>query len=428
MKIEKILALVCVFCFSLGMITGVSADEGAPAVSPALNVVSANSYVAVSSVDDSTLSIEAEDLERALNLSYVSCITITKLPDRSEGILYIGGSEAQEGQTISRANIGKLNFEFVGENINRSSFCFSRDSQGYDITCNLFSLKYVNTAPKADDGGAVQTSTYKNVSLYGKLKAFDKEGDKMIFEVVKQPANGLLKMSADGEYVYTPKSGYIGNDSFKYVVADEYGNYSQLNEIKLKVGQQSSSLVFCDMSSDEYHVAAIDLAEKGIMTASKVDGNYYFNPHTAVSRIEFLVMAMKSLGIEASENSVPTVFYDDEKIPENLKGYVNTAVKLGAVSGKLGANGELLFAPNDKITKAEAAVMLYNMSELEAPVLAPVFADGADVPAWAKAAIDCLGYNGILPNNGGYVEASEQLGRDQGAYMIYMFSQKARNK
>ena len=299
MKIEKILALVFVFCFSLGMITAVSAEEAAPAVSPALSIISENSYVAVSAVADSTVNIEAEDLERALNLSYISCITVTKLPNRSEGILYIGNSEVQEGQTLSRANISRLNFEFVGENITQSSFCFTRDSLGYDITCNLFALKYVNSAPIADDGGAVQTSTYKNISLYGKLKAFDKESDKIMFEVVKQPQNGILKMNSDGEYVYTPKSGYIGNDSFKYVVADEYGNYSQLNEVKLKVEQQSSSLVFCDMSSDEYHVAAIDLAERGIMTASEVDGNYYFNPHTAVSRIEFLVMAMKAAGIKA---------------------------------------------------------------------------------------------------------------------------------
>ena len=427
MKFGKIFALICVFVFSTNLVSVAAAKESEAVVSHGINVVSQSCYVALSCVSDSVLTFEAEDFERALNLSYVPSLTVTSLPSRGEGVLYLGQSEVQEGQTISRANIGYLNFEFAGET-NKSSFCFSTGYSAYEIECNLYSLKYTNSAPVVDYMRTVETSTYKNVSLYGKLYAYDDEGDKVIFEVVKQPENGLLKLSSRGDYVYIPTKGFVGNDRFEYVALDEYGNYSQSRGVTLKVEQQNASLVFCDISDDEYQVAAINLAEKGIMNATEVDGKYYFYPDSKLGRLEYLVMAMKNCGIEIDNTSTPTVFSDDSEIPESLKGYVNTAVKLGIVCGKINSEGALVFAPNEKITLAEAAVMLDNMTEFSSPVLAPVFADSNSLPAWSKDAIYRLSYNNILPDKGGYVFANDSLNRENGAYMLYMIGKALQEK
>jgi hypothetical protein len=286
-------------------------------------------------------------------------------------------------------------------------------------------LKRANYSPLLNVDGAVSVSTYKNVSLYGKLDAYDPDGDKIFFEVIRQPLNGLVKVESDGTYVYSPTSGYVGNDSFKYVAVDVYGNYSGEGEIKLKVEGQRSSLVFADISDGEYHVSAISLAEKGIVPISEVDGEYYFHPGAELGRLEYLVMAMKTLGIEMDASADKTVFYDDGDIPNNLKGYVNTAVALGYVSGKIDQNGRLVFCPNDKITKAEAAVMLDNMCELPSPVLTPVFADKREIPSWAEDAVTRLAYNAIYPTSNGYVSAQEPLNRDEGAFMLYRLSKIA---
>ena len=421
MKFGKFISLMFVFAFSLGMLVTAEAQSNA-VVSCALNIISDSSHMALSCVADNELVFETEDFERALDISQVASITVTKLPERSEGVMYIGNSEVSVGQTLSRAEIGRMRFEFLGENVNKSSFCFFTDLGRHEIECMLYSLKYANTAPTTDVGKAIAVSTYKNVSCYGKLTAYDKEGDKIYFEVVKQPSNGLLKVDAKGEYVYTPTRGYTGNDSFKYVAVDEYGNYSSLKEVKLVVESQRSSVVFCDITADEYHVAAINLTEKGIMSAGEVDGEFYFYPNHTVGRLEYLVMAMKSLGISADTSTEKTVFYDDAQIPQNLKGYVNVAVKLGYVSGKLDEKGNLIFAPNDKITRAEAAVMLYNMTDLSEPVLCPVFADSNSFPSWAEKAINCLASNNILPNKNGYIMATQSLTREEGAYMLYMLN------
>lgn len=420
MRLGKIFALVCVFCFSMSLI--VCAAENEAVVSPALNVLSEESYVAMSCVGERTMSFDADSFERALDLSYVSTITVTRLPEKSEGTLYLGSKEVSVGQTVSRANIGYLNFEFSEESSNKSAFCFSANQGGYDIKCYVFSLKHQNEAPVHRIDGAKQVSTYKNINLYGRLDAYDAEGDRVIFELTKAPKNGRLELSADGEYVYIPSAGYVGSDSFKLVVQDEYGNYSGEREIKLNVELQKSSVVFSDISDDKHHIAAIAMTEKGIMSAQEVDGKFYFYPDAELGRLEFLVMAMKNMGIEVSAEEEKTPFADDSLIPASLKGYVNTAVKLGIVSGRINSAGEPVLAPNDKITRAEAAVMLNNMVELDTPVLKPVFADSNALPAWAEDAVYCLVYNGIMPKENGYVSASYLLDRDEAAYMLYMLT------
>ncbi len=419
MKAGKILALVCGLAFSLGILVGASAKDGKAVVSQALNVIARESHVAVSCVAEREISFDAENFEKALNLSGIEYITVTRLPTQTDGVLYLGGAEVREGQSISRANIAYMTFEFFGDETAKSVFSFATNHSSHEIECQLYALKRANSAPIAELGGVSQVSTYKNVNFYGKLSAYDADGDAVFFEIVKQPKNGLLKVEKSGEYVYSPTGGYVGDDSFKYVVVDEYGNYSGQREIKLTVESQRSSLVFADISSDEYHVAAINLAEKGIVPVSEVDGEYYFYPSHELGRLEYLVMAMKSLGIEMDNTSEKTVFYDDTDIPENLKGYVNTAVKLGFVSGKIDGKGNPVFSPNEKITRAEAAVMLNNMSELDMPVLKPMFADRNHLPTWAATAVECLVANEIMPCEDGYVLATEKLSRDEGAYMLY---------
>ena len=428
MKISKIFALICIFSFSLGLLNGVSAKEERAVVSQALNVMAKDSNVAVSCTAERRISFVAEDFERALNLSGVEYITVTRLPEKTDGTLYLGGSEINEGQSVSRANIAYMTFDFLDEETNKSSFTFTTNHSAHEIECKLYALKYANSAPTTDIGGATQASTYKNVSLYGKLNAYDQEGDAVFFEIVKQPENGLLTVKKSGEYIYSPTSGYVGEDSFKYVALDEYGNYSTPREIELTVELQRSSLVFADIASGEYQVAAINLAEKGVVSVGEVDGEFYFYPSYGLGRLEYLVMAMKTLGIEVESSAEKTVFRDDADIPDNLKGYVNTALKLGFVSGRIDENGNPVFSPNEKITRAEAAVMLNNMCELEVPVSKPLFTDRNSVPAWAESAVYCLAANGIMPYSNGCVAASEILNRGEGVYMLYNLASLTKKK
>lgn len=419
MKYRRILGFMLVLVFAVLFSLSVSCEGEKSIVTPALNVVAKDSYVAKSCLASDTVTFDADDFEKALNLSKVSSITVTRLPDRTEGVLKLGNVEISEGQTVSRANIGFMNYVFFGEGTNAGSFDFTANGEVHELECKVFSLKHKNEKPIANAKNETEASTYKNVNLYGKLDGYDPDGDRIIYEVVKTTQNGILKLNKDGEYVYKPTGNFVGRDNFKYVVVDKYGNYSSTATVSISVDMQGTSMVFSDLNDGKYHVAAISLTESGIMPTVEIGGEYYFEPDSEVSRIDFLVMSMKNLGIKAEAGADTTVFADDSQIPNDYKKYVNTAIRKGIVSGKIDADGNIVFAPNDKITRAEAAVILSRMTELESPVLKPVFADENTIPAWAESAVCSLAYIGVMENENGYVSVNDTLKKGECVYMLY---------
>ena len=407
-------------CFALPS----SAEDSDSLVSPALEFLAEQSGMAKAGVTGEDISFLADDFERALNVSRISSLTVTSLPERSDGILYLGDSEVSEGQVISRANISYLKFVFMSEDVTDSAFCFSTNHGVYNIECAMYSLEYENERPVVSSASdlTLAVGTYKNVAVYGRMDAYDPEGDAMVYEIIEYPEEGILLLTdkASGDYKYIPSAGYTGKDSFRYVVVDQYGNYSAAAEVSLEVTQQGNSLVYCDLEDSASHVAAISLTERGIMASAELDGQYYFYPSAEVTRAEFLVMAMKTLGIENPVSGESTVFADDNEIPTEYRGYINTAQKLGYVCGRINDTGELVFAPNDGITRAEAATMIHNMVSLDIPVIKPMFVDLGTVPVWAKDAVYAMTSAGIMSYSGGYVAADSVVTRGQCAEMLYM--------
>ncbi len=400
-----------------------AAAENDASVSPALEILAEQCTVAMSESDGREIGFEANDFEKALNLSRISSIKVTSLPERSDGILYLGDSEVREGQVISRANISYMKFVFMNEEVRDTSFCFSTNLGTYDIPCSLYRLEYENLRPTVSvaDDLSLTVGTYRDITVYGKMDAYDPDGDQLVFEIVDYPEHGLLIVtdSNSGDYKYIPDAGYTGNDSFRYVVVDRYGSYSSSAEVCLNVTQQSNALVYRDLEDHASHVAAISLTEQGIIASSALDGQYYFNPEARVTRAEFLVMAMKTLGIDHLSGEEKSVFSDDEDISDEHRGYVNAAQKLGYICGKINGDGQLVFAPNDGITRAEAATILQNMTSFAVPVIKPLFLDLGTVPAWAKDAVYALTSSGIMTYSGGYVSADSVVSKAQCAEMLY---------
>lgn len=401
-----------------------SAKNDAP-VSPALSVLSKGSCMAVSSVSDDEIVLAPSDFEKFLNVSYVSSITVEELPERSDGILYLGGSEVSVGQVISRAEIPYMRFVFMNEDVANSSMIFSTNHGPYSMTCSFYRLAYENRCPVISytEDGTLAVSTYRDISVYGKMDAYDPDGDELTYEVVSYPQNGLLFLTdSQGGYKYVPSSRFLGEDHFSYVAVDRYGNYSEVTEVVLSVSSAPFSQVYSDLLESEIHVAAISLTDKGVMSSTELGGTYYFYPNAEVTRAEFVAMAMKTMNIHVSGENSRTVFTDDGEIPEAYRGYVNLAQKLGYVCGKLDENGNLFFDPNTGITRAEAVTILYNMVDLEIPVIKPLFADMDTVPVWARDAVYAAAHCGLMTRNGGYIEATGTLTRADAALMLYELS------
>ena len=169
--------------------------------------------------------------------------------------------------------------------------------------------------------------TYRDVMASGVLSAYDPEGDDMVFEIVKYPQNGRVYLDNEnmGTYTYIPNRSYTGEDSFSYVVFDQYGNYSEAKEIKISVASPAISTVYSDLLGDGLYAHAISVTECGLMNGVQVGDYYYFEADREVSRAEFIVTAMNAIGIKNVPDVQSTVFADDEDINPEMKGYISLA-------------------------------------------------------------------------------------------------------
>lgn len=403
--IMRMIILICITITTLTLAVSAKGNagvvsDGEAKISYGLDVIADANKIEFAGIIGSSLNFSAEKFACAMNLSDVSEIVITSLPNEKSGVLYFGSSPVECGQRISRNSIGLMSYEKSSiDTDDVSTFKVRVNGCAYDIECCVYMLDKLNASPKTSGAPAISLNveTYKRVSAKGVLFGSDEEGDDLIYEIVSYPQNGYISSlnKKSGEYVYTPISDYTGRDEFKYVVKDKYGNYSASASVSISVSSPYSSIVYSDLAKDDCYNYALHMTEKNVMNGERVGDYYYFRPDSEVSRVDFIVSAMKMLGIENVPSCEKTVFADDTDIGDEVKGYISLAYSKQYISG-IEDGEKLYFKPDEKIKLAEAAVILSNMIGYSKYDSAPAFANGEDIPEWSKQAVMSLKSLGVI--------------------------------
>lgn len=415
------ISAVILTAVATGSLQSEAKEDQTPPVSPALCVIAEESSMAMAGIIGNSISFDAEDFSRALNVKKMGAIEITEAPPVSVGELRVGNTVLSSGQTVSASNLSLLSYTASSNEATRATFRFRPEGCGYDIPCELYLLSEVNSAPTLENVPEcyLDVSTHRNITLYGTLPCFDPDGDETRIEIVSYPDDGTLRLTdrATGEYTYTPTAGYSGKDSFVYVARDVYGNYSAAKTVSLSVRKPTVSVCYSDMEGSRAYNSALCMAEAGIMSGTQIGSETYFYPEGSVSRGEFTVMVMHAIGATDVSGFDKTVFADDSDIPEYMKDYIATAYELGYIKGVQNENG-LCFEATRSITRAEAAVMLGNILDISTPTVLPTFKDSADIPTWAAPSVYSLHSIGVLNAVGGSISASEELTRADAAEIL----------
>ncbi len=94
----------------------------------------------------------------------------------------------------------------------------------------------VNAAPVANNDSV---QTFRNVPVTISVLANDQDVDGTLVPstvtLVTQPQHGVAAVTANGRVVYTPSSGFTGNDSFTYTVRDNLGVVSNVGTVSIAV-------------------------------------------------------------------------------------------------------------------------------------------------------------------------------------------------
>ena len=113
----------------------------------------------------------------------------------------------------------------------------------------------------------------------------------------------------------------------------------------------------------------VDLAEHGVFVGAQVGSRRFFEPDRAVSRGEFVTMALACAGIPAGDLTM-TGFCDDAEIPTWAKGSAVSALQCGLIRG-VGTEGGMAFCADEGVTLSEAAKACEPKQLTEMPRLAP---------------------------------------------------------
>lgn len=364
------------------------------------------------------------DFKQGLCISNFDEVKITELPSSTEGTLMLAGRRVSEGMSIKRKNLPALVFIPATKDVSEAKFKFTIDgyADGKEIDFIIRFSDKINYEPKITDEhtAALDLKTQREIGIHGKMCATDTDSTKLEFIVVSYPKSGTLTIvdKNTGEYVYTPRDSYIGDDSFVYVARDEWGNFSAPERVSITVSERMSEVIYRDMIGRPEYNAAVTMTAMGIMDGRLIGDGVYFAPNDTVSRAEFICMAMKTMGIRPDASSSSSYFDDNKDIPTPLVGYVATAQRMGLINGKF-ENGSLVFKPNEPITKFEAATIMSKLLDKDEKIEMPVFSDITDVPAWARGDVYTMCALGIFEYEGNTVNATEKVSKAECATYLY---------
>jgi hypothetical protein len=118
------------------------------------------------------------------------------------------------------------------------------------------------------------------------------------------------------------------------------------------------STTFIDVDKNDYYAKAVSWAASlGIVKGYADTGFTVFGVGDDITREDFCVMLYRYFGYPEPTGTLDG-FADANTVSSYAAKAVKWAVENGALTGKTGANGEKLIAPQDKIVRAEAAKII----------------------------------------------------------------------
>jgi len=115
-----------------------------------------------------------------------------------------------------------------------------------------------------------------------------------------------------------------------------------------------------------------------------------FKPNATITRAEFATILVKAFKLAPSSSKV---------FADTASHWAKADISAAAAAGIVNGYSATQFGPNDQITREQMAVMIAKAAKLATAKNGKVFADKAQISAWAAAAIASASESGII---GGY--------------------------
>lgn len=202
------------------------------------------------------------------------------------------------------------------------------------------------------------------------------------------------------------------------VISEERKGLSSKNKDVSVAAVLNEGKTFSDIRAHKNKTAIEALAQRGIINGAAENT---FNPDKTITRAEFAAIIVKALGLpQKSVNQ-----FKDVTNNKWYSAFVGTAYTYGIVNGK----SETAFAPDDTITRQEAAVMISNSAKLcglnielgdaEIRDILAQFSDYTKASVWARNGLAFCCKENILSQDMIEIEPFVPIKRCEIAEMVY---------
>lgn len=376
------------------------------------NLPSSNTSEISLNITSSPYSFSAEELEQRLNVPEGSLngITITQLPNMSQGNLQINGEPVDLYEEISREDIANLTFLPTEAS---SSVSLSILPKVKDAVQTVVALR-VQTSSVPIEVASGEYETLSEIPVYGYLSAYHPDGDFLRTILVEKPQKGTVAF--DGQaFCYEPFPGSKGADQFAVTLVDDRGNRSEETVQTVLIEPKDPQYEYWDLHGSPAYYSAVKLLQNGIFSGEIIGSRRYFSPKQTLTRGEFLMLLISACGWESELSTVSpnTGLLNDSEIPSYLKPYVALGIQKGVILEKS-------FASDEIPTRAEAVVLADRACQLSKVERAnPPWEDLSEIPQWALQSYMNLSGYGFLSFPDNYAHPNDGLTRENTADLLW---------
>ena len=201
----------------------------------------------------------------------------------------------------------------------------------------------------------------------------------------EQPGNlHAVYVDENGKVQWITKSSYDADQKAVIFEAQHFSIYG--------VGYKNPAPAFTDITNHWAKDNILFAASRGLFSGTS---KTTFSPNTTLTRGMFVTALGRLAGIDPADYQNRK--FTDVKTDAYYAPYVNWAASKGIVNG----TGATTFAPDNKITREQMAVIMKNYADkmgysIPKTLEAVTFADNAQISSWAKDAVKAMQQAGVL--------------------------------
>ena len=183
--------------------------------------------------------------------------------------------------------------------------------------------------------------------------------------------------------------------------------------------------VFADTQTHWAREIINEMVKTGVINGMEENGVMVFKPDNNITRAEFASMIVRYKGLDTGKYSGNSLdFTDSADIPSWALNAVKAACAEGYIFGKTDEYGAR-FAPYDQITRVEAMSVLSRILPDDMPYFDNIgFTDSADIPSWALNDVKKLYTLGVVSGyDDGTLMPLNCMTRAEAAAMLYKISE-----